>query len=60
MSAPRTPRKRVKLLVTTYELVRNGKVIFSSTRKLDAVFKHVKYTRAQKVFLRENVKEVLA
>lgn len=36
-----------------YQLVRNGKVIFSSTRKLDAVFAHQKYRRSQHVNFQE-------
>ena len=42
--------------MTKYQLVRNGKVIFSSTRKLDSVFAHQKYRRKDGVHLRE-VKE---
>lgn len=42
--------------MTKYQLVRNGKVIFSSTRKLDAVFAHRKYRRKDGVHFRE-VKE---
>lgn len=38
----------------THELVRNGKVIFSSARKLDVVFAHQKYHRGQGVTYRES------
>ena len=41
------------LIMTKYQLVRNGKVIFSSTRKLDAVFAHQKYRRKDGVGFRE-------
>ena len=39
--------------MTKYQLVRNDKVIFSSTRKLDAVFAHQKYKRKDGVGFRE-------
>lgn len=41
--------------VVMHELVRNGRVIFKSTRKLDTVFAHQKYTRAQGVDYRQSV-----
>ena len=34
-----------------YQLVRNGKVIFSSERKLDTVFAHQKYKRKDGIWL---------
>lgn len=36
-----------------YELVRAGKVIYTSIRKLDTVFAHQKYHRGQGVSFRE-------
>lgn len=36
-----------------YQLVRNGKVIFSSERKLDTVFAQQKYKRKDGVGFRE-------
>ena len=36
-----------------YQLVRNGKVIFSSERKLDTVFARQKYKRKDGVGFRE-------
>lgn len=36
-----------------YELIRTGKVIFSSERKLDTVFAHQKYRRKDGVSFRE-------
>lgn len=39
--------------VINYELVRAGKVIFSSQRKLDTVFAHQKYHRKDGVSFRE-------
>ena len=36
-----------------YQLVRKGKVIFSSERKLDTVFAHQKYKRKDGVGFRE-------
>lgn len=36
-----------------YELIRAGKVIFSSERKLDTVFAHQKYRRKDGVSFRE-------
>lgn len=39
--------------MTKYQLVRNGKVIFSSERKLDTVFAHQKYRRRDGVNYRE-------
>ena len=35
-----------------YTLVQKGKVLFSSTRKLDTAFEHIKYKRRDKVTLR--------
>jgi hypothetical protein len=39
-----------------YTLVKAGKEIFSSVKKIDAVFEHQKYKRHQKVQLRETFK----
>lgn len=36
-----------------HELVKNGKVVFWSHRKLDATFAHQKYRRGQGVVYRE-------
>ena len=36
-----------------FQLVRNGKVIFRSKRKLDAIFEHQKYRRSQHVNFQE-------
>ena len=45
----RPARKLAPVTVTMYSLVRNGKTLMSSTRKLDVVFAHQKYTRKQGV-----------
>ena len=39
--------------VINYELVRAGKVIFSSTRKLDTIYAHQKQRRSAGVSYRE-------
>ena len=36
-----------------FQLVRNGKVLFRSKRKLDAIYEHQKYRRSQHVNFQE-------
>ena len=34
-----------------YKLIENGKVIYQSARKIDAIYEHQKYSRRQRVKL---------